>query len=219
MLVALYFTYTRSLILAATIIIFAPYAISERSSLRKTTIKFALVLCVFTSFLWSFFSSDLTFRELTLNSPSIQKRYGEMTKALNVVAESPLLGKGPGYLLQVRIPEYHLDRRKSYTHNLFSYILIHYGILFFVTILLLLAKLTFTFWRVYKESNNPKAKKTSLANLLGCIGILIYVQFEAIYKSFSFMFSLALLIGFGAQMEQWLVKLKNTGQNIYGSGK
>ena len=112
------------------------------------------------------------------------------------------------------MPEFGIHRQKTYTHNYFSYVLLHYGVLGFVTVLSILTSICSTFWLGYKDGINRDLRKCALACFAGLIGTLTYVQFQAIHKSLSFMVYLAILIAYAARMEQMRRQSRVCGESM-----
>ena len=100
------------------------------------------------------------------------------------------------------MPEFGVRRRKAYTHNYFSYVLLHYGALGLFTIVGILISLCSTFWLGYKSRGDRDLRKCSLASFVGLVGMLTYVQFQAIHKSLSFAVYLAILIAFAVRTDR-----------------
>jgi len=199
-------TYTRSMILGALVIILLPFVISTRSSLKGVFVKVAIVGLIAGGVLWAALSIRVVesyfFRGTNLYAPSVLKRIKETENALQRFAESPFLGQGPGYVLETDMPEFGVRRRKAYTHNYFSYVLLHYGALGLFTIVGILISLCSTFWLGYKSRGDRDLRKCSLASFVGLVGMLTYVQFQAIHKSLSFAVYLAILIAFAVRTDR-----------------
>jgi len=211
MVFAAFLSTTRSLYLGMTMILLAPLVLRPGLSPIRAWPRLAIVALVCSAGLIVLFQSNsaVFFRQTSLESPSVQKRFAETRATIDAIANEPLFGRGPGYVLVTIAPEYDLNRRRTYTHNLLSYLLLHYGIVGVGLFLVLMVRVIGVHLRGLTADSDPDLVILAFASLIGLVGILAYVQFQAIYKSFSFMAYLAISLGIAGRLE---ASLPSNGQ-------
>jgi hypothetical protein len=136
-------------------------------------------------------------------SYAISSRMLEHIIFLQDFQEAPIFGHGVGYEIPYYFPDGTLFKYVSYTHNMFTYLLLYTGV-FGTSIFVVLVASSLV--KLLKLSRSRFAEMQGIAGgmIFSALAVLLYVQFNPFFKGISFNLFLGIAIGIASNCGRFL---------------